>query len=138
MNGLRVCIDVPDLDRGIEFYAAALGLGPGRRAGREWVELLGGPCPIDLLVKTAGTRASPAAEAVRDFARHWTPVHLDVVVDDLDAALRRAREAGAVVERDVQSAAWGRMANLADPFGHGFCLLEFRGRGYDEMVDPAP
>jgi len=26
------------------------------------------------------------------------------------------------------------MANLADPFGHGFCLLEFRGKGYDEVL----
>jgi hypothetical protein len=23
---------------------------------------------------------------------------------------------------------------LADPFGNGFCLLEFRGRGYDEIA----
>jgi hypothetical protein len=28
------------------------------------------------------------------------------------------------------------MANLADPFGHGFCLLELRGRGYDEILQP--
>jgi hypothetical protein len=24
-------------------------------------------------------------------------------------------------------------AALADPFGHGFCLIEFAGRGYDEL-----
>jgi hypothetical protein len=29
------------------------------------------------------------------------------------------------------------MANMADPWGHGFDLLEFRGRGYDEMLAPA-
>jgi lactoylglutathione lyase len=23
---------------------------------------------------------------------------------------------------------------LADPFGHGLCLIEFRGRGYDEIA----
>jgi hypothetical protein len=23
---------------------------------------------------------------------------------------------------------------LADPFGHGFCLIEFTGRGYDEVA----
>jgi hypothetical protein len=23
---------------------------------------------------------------------------------------------------------------MADPFGHGFCLIEFRGRGYDEIA----
>jgi len=138
MLDLRVCIDVDDLERGIAFYTRALGLTVGRRAGAEWVELLGARAPVDLLAKAAGTRASPSAEAARDYRRHWTPVHLDLVVTDLDAALRRALEAGAKLERDVQSAPWGRMANLADPFGHGLCLLEFRGRGYDEVIAPAP
>ena len=25
---------------------------------------------------------------------------------------------------------------LADPFGHGLCLIQFLGRGYDEIVAP--
>jgi hypothetical protein len=29
------------------------------------------------------------------------------------------------------------MANLSDPFGHGLDLLEFSGRGYDELLDAA-
>ena len=52
--------------------------------------------------------------------------------------MKRALSAGATLEREIQVQAWGRMANMADPFGHGFCLLEFRGRGYDEIVPPAP
>jgi catechol 2,3-dioxygenase-like lactoylglutathione lyase family enzyme len=28
----------------------------------------------------------------------------------------------------------GRLALLADPFGNGFCLLEFTGGGYDEIT----
>ena len=87
--------------------------------------------------KPAGTAASPATVASRVYTRHWTPIHLDLVVDDLDAAVARAREAGAVLERPVQEERWGRMANLADPFGHGLCLLEFRGRGYDEVLAPS-
>jgi uncharacterized glyoxalase superfamily protein PhnB len=70
----------------------------------------------------------------RSYERHWTPVHLDFVVDDVDAALPRLLAAGAVLERPVQQRRWGRMANLADPWGHGFDLLEFQGRGYDEML----
>lgn len=134
MPDLRVCIDVDDLDRGLLFYTRALGLAPGRRAGSGWVELLGASAPIDLISKRPGSPASPAARAVRDYARHWTPVHLDVVVPDLDAAVARAVGAGALLERPVQEQPWGRMANLADPFGHGFCLIEFRGRGYDELA----
>jgi hypothetical protein len=24
---------------------------------------------------------------------------------------------------------------MADPFGHGFCFIEFVGRGYDEIAE---
>jgi uncharacterized glyoxalase superfamily protein PhnB len=134
MVELRVCVDVDDLDRAIAFYCAALGLAARRRLGDEWAELAGATSVIDLLVRSAGTPASPRAVAPRSYDRHWTPVHLDVTVTDLDSALRRALDAGAVLEQEVQTRRWGRMANLADPFGHGLCLLEFRGRGYDELL----
>ncbi|HEY9219667.1 MAG TPA: VOC family protein, partial [Phenylobacterium sp.] len=64
----------------------------------------------------------------------WSPVHLDIAVEDLEAAVARAVAAGAVVETPIESAAWGRIAMLADPFGHGFCLIQFHGRGYDEIA----
>jgi predicted enzyme related to lactoylglutathione lyase len=134
MAELRICIDVENLDQGIAFYTQALGLTAGRRLGDAWVELLGASSPIDLLAKPAGSTASPASPAVRDYRRHWTPVHLDVTVTDLEAAVRRAQAAGATLEREIQEQVWGRMANLADPFGHGFCLLEFKGRGYDALL----
>jgi hypothetical protein len=38
------------------------------------------------------------------------------------------------VEIEIQQAAWGRIANLSDPFGNGFCLLQFTGRGYDAIA----
>ena len=50
------------------------------------------------------------------------------------AALARATAAGAKLEGDVRTANWGRIAVLADPFGHGFCLIEFLNRGYDEIA----
>jgi catechol 2,3-dioxygenase-like lactoylglutathione lyase family enzyme len=133
-TSLRACIDVDDLDRGIEFYTRALGLKPGRRVGGIWVELLGASSSIDLLAKPVGSPACAGKPPLRDYRRHWTPVHLDFVVDDLDAALRRAQGAGALLERGIEEHKWGRMANMADPFGHGFCLIEFRGRGYDELI----
>lgn len=135
---IRICIDVDDLERGIAFYSQGLGLRPGRRFGAEWAELLGAGSPVDLLVSAAGTPAMGQGQPQRrDYARHWTPVHLDFVVDDVDAAVARLVKLGAVLERPVQDRRWGRMANMADPFGHGLDLLEFRGRGYDEMLQPA-
>jgi catechol 2,3-dioxygenase-like lactoylglutathione lyase family enzyme len=131
---IRACIDVEDLEKGIEFYTRGLGLRLGRRLGSNWAELLGASSPIDLLANPTGSLANPMSSARRDYARHWTPVHLDFVVDDLEAAVKRAEQAGARLDREVQVQKWGRMANMADPFGHGLCLLEFRGRGYDELV----
>ncbi len=134
MPGLRVSIDVDDLDHGLAFYTRALGLTPGRRHGDEWAELLGAPVPLDLLAKPPGTAAIPTGtRGLRSYERHWTPVHLDVVVDDVDAAVARAVAAGAKRERAPATKPWGRIAILADPFGNGFCQLEFRGRGYGEV-----
>lgn len=131
---LRACIDVDNLEKGIEFYTQALGLSLGRRLDAAWAELLGAPIPLDLLANPQGSRASVESTAVRDYGRHWTPVHFDFVVADLDSAVRRAETAGGKLEGRIQEKKWGRLAIIADPFGNGFCLLEFRGRGYDELL----
>lgn len=127
-------IDVDDLARAETFYVEALGLRVGRRFGNEAIELLGASSPIYLLCKAAGSAAGDATSQTRDYRRHWTPVHLDFVVPDLDMALQRALRAGAMLEGEPRTANWGRIATLADPFGHGLCLLEFLGRGYDEIA----
>jgi len=129
---LLLNIDVPDLAAAEAFYTAAFGLRPARRLRGGILELLGAEVPIYLLKKDAGSRA--AAPSMRDYARHWMPAHCDVVVDDLDAALPRALAAGAVQEGEVREGAWGRIVQFADPFGHGWCLVQFLGRGYDEIA----
>jgi predicted enzyme related to lactoylglutathione lyase len=130
---LLVNVDVEDLERGIRFYCEGIGLRVGRHFG-DWVELLGAGAPIYLLPKDPGTTIAPGNPGKRSYQRHWTPVHLDFVVDDVEAATKRALAAGATLEQEAQAHAYGRLAMLADPFGNGFCLLEFRGRGYDEIV----
>lgn len=129
---LLINIDVPDLRHAESFYCQAFGLEPARRFGTAGVELLGAAVPIYLLEKAAGTEG--ADTSARQYARHWTPIHLDIVVDDLDTALVRALQAGARQEGDIRTAAWGRIVQMADPFGHGWCLLQFLGRGYDEIA----
>lgn len=130
---LLVNLDVGDLDAAERFYTEAFGLKVGRRFDGA-VELLGADAPLYLLAKAAGTPAAPSPAEARDYRRHWTPVHLDFVVEDLEAALARARQAGAVLEKDIVSHNWGRIALFADPFGNGFCLLEFSARGYDAIA----
>ena len=134
MTTLLANIDVDDLARATDFYCAALGLTIGRRFGTSGVELLGATSAIYLLEKAAGTAVSPSSAQRRDYARHWTPVHLDFVVPVIEPAVARAQRAGASLEGEVRTHAWGRIALMADPFGHGFCLIEFVGRGYDEIA----
>ncbi|WP_340571949.1 VOC family protein [Stenotrophomonas sp. G106K1] len=128
-----VNLDVPDLVAAAAFYTQAFGLHAGRRLGLGAVELLGGPTPLYLLQNDAGSAATKDGD-VRDYERHWTPVHLDWVVTDMDAALVRAVAAGATLERPVRERRWGKIAVLADPFGHGFCLIQFSDEGYDALV----
>jgi predicted enzyme related to lactoylglutathione lyase len=129
---LLVNVDVDDLEKAIEFYRNALGLTLKRRLFNDTVaEMIGASSPIYLLKKLAGSAVSATLTTPRDYGRHWTPVHLDVAVDDLGPAVQRAQAAGANVESDLQTYEWGRIAFMADPFGHGFCLLEFRDGGYE-------
>jgi len=125
-------IDVPDLDAAVAFYTAAFGLTVGRRFGTDAVELTGWPSPVYLLRKDAGSIG--AGTQPRTYERHWTPVHLDIVVNDIDAAVTRAVKAGAILEHDVHTTAYSKIAMLADPLGHGLCLIEFVGRGYDAIA----
>jgi predicted enzyme related to lactoylglutathione lyase len=127
-------IDVDDLGRAADFYCSALELTIGRRFGDSAIELVGASSAIYLLKHAAGTPAASSTSQPRDFGRHWTPVHLDFVVPDIESAVARAQNAGARLEGEVRTHKWGRIAVLADPFGHGFCLIEFLGRGYDEIA----
>lgn len=129
-----VNLDVPDLAAAEGFYTQAFGLHKGRRLGAGARELLGGPTPLYLLQNDAGGTATEDGD-VRDYERHWTPVHLDWVVADIDAALARAVAAGATLERPVRERRWGKIAVLADPFGHGFCLIQFSEAGYDALLE---
>ena len=38
------------------------------------------------------------------------------------------------VEGEIQTHRWGRIAHMADPFGHGICFIQLLGRGYDEIA----
>jgi predicted enzyme related to lactoylglutathione lyase len=136
---LRICIDVDDMERAVAFYTQGLGLRLGSRFKSDFVEILGAGSSIDLLFNPPGTRpiaSGPGSGTIRHYSRHWTPVHLDFVVEDIDAAVARLQRHGAMLEMPVAERAWGRIAGLADPFGHGLDLLEFKGRGYNEILHP--
>jgi len=131
---LLLNIDVPDIEAGITFYTAALGLKLGRRFDEDFVELVGRSAPIYLLRKDAGSPIGPNGGDTRRYTRHWSPIHPDFVVEDMATAIGRATAAGAVQEGEICDAPYGRLAMFADPFGHGFCLIEFNREGYDAIA----
>lgn len=125
-----VNIDVPELARGIAFYTAALGLQLSRTLDDDVAELTGASCVLYLLENRAGSRPVATLPLARDYARHWTPVHLDFVVDDLDEAAGRALRAGAIQQGECVQWRGSKCITFADPFGNGFCLIAFETGTY--------
>ncbi len=118
-------IDVDDLDRAVSFYVSGLGFVEQRRLfDGSTSELLVGSSPVYLLAKPEGTIPFPGSVETRRYSRHWTPIHLDLVVLDIELAVARAESAGAKLEGSIRAEGTWREARMSDPFGHGFCLLE--------------
>jgi predicted enzyme related to lactoylglutathione lyase len=73
--------------------------------------------------KAAGTQSSPGGDDHRRYARHWTPVHLDVHVPDLDRVLAKVRAEGGTIESEFRAQGPKPVAFCSDPFGNGFCVI---------------
>lgn len=125
-----VNIDVPELTSAIDFYSSALELKLSRIIDDDVAELKGASSVIYLLVKAAGSAATGSASEARRYSRHWTPVHIDFVVDDIRKATDRALLAGAIQESECVAWRGSKCITFSDPFGHGFCLIEFAGATY--------
>ena len=118
-------IDVEDLERAVAFYTTGLGFIEQRRLFDGSVaELRAGSSLIYLIAKASGTTPFTGSAEVRRYSRHWTPIHLDLVISDIEAAVARAEGAGANLESKIRTHGQWREAQMSDPFGHGFCLLE--------------
>ncbi len=122
---LEITIDVDDLERAVEFYCEGLGLSLVERSS-DWarVELNG---QTFWICRFGAGQHGPIS---RDFRRHWTPVHLDFIVDDVDKAVERALAAGGRLDGEVRRnelepiGCRSDVANLSDPAGNGVDLLQ--------------
>lgn len=112
---------VADARAAIDWYVEAFGatlagepiVMDDGRIGHAELALSGGLFYLADEFPEVGLRA-PAAEHVS--------VSLLLQVDDTDAALRRAREAGARVQREPYESHGSRSATIVDPFGHRWML----------------
>ena len=124
-----VSIDVPRLDEGLRFYRGALELAEVARPIATYVILKCGDSQIGLIEKSAGTKPAKGSDDVRRYERHWTPVHIDFHVDDFEAVLARALNAGAICEQKFEIPGRPPIAFCGDPFGNGFCIAGARSIG---------
>jgi catechol 2,3-dioxygenase-like lactoylglutathione lyase family enzyme len=115
MIDFLVNIDVPEIEAATAFYTQALGLIAGRRFGDGGIELLGAGAPVYLLAKPEGNLATRGSRDKRTYGRHWTPVHLDFVVANIDAAVARAVAAGAIVESPGRRSQMGKDRHARRP-----------------------
>jgi predicted enzyme related to lactoylglutathione lyase len=114
----QICIDVDDVDRAVEFYGRGLGLTVVENHP-DWAQVKLGEQTFWIMKAPAGAQG----QISRDYRRHWTPVHLDFTVDDIDDAVKRAVDAGGKIEGEIQRSAKGGLANLVDPSGNGVDLV---------------
>jgi predicted enzyme related to lactoylglutathione lyase len=129
---ILVNIDVPELAPAIDFYCAALGLSLSRTLDEDVAELVGGSCVIYLLQNADGSDPGRGLAAPRRYSGHWTPVHIDFVVDDIEKAADRVVSAGGTRESECVEWRGSKCITFSDPFGNGFCLIEFAGETYAE------
>lgn len=130
---LTINIDVPELAPAIAFYSTALGLTLNRILDDDVAELTGASSVIYLLANAADSAANSNGKEKRHYTRHWTPVHIDFVVDDIDQAAARAIDAGAIRESECIDWKGSQCITFSDPFGHGFCLIEFTNETYSDQ-----
>lgn len=122
MIKISVSIDVSNLKKAEAFYVEALGCKKVRDQGSNMAVLSTENCNIYLQEKEAGTKPLVSSEVVRDYKRHWTPVHLDFLTKNIDVVVERVLQLGGLHEGG-ESGDWGSIAYCADPFGNGFCVI---------------
>jgi predicted enzyme related to lactoylglutathione lyase len=120
---VHLSIDVPNLEAGLRFYGNVFGFREKARPFPTMAILDANNLTVCMHEKAAGTKSSPGGSDVRRYERHWTPVHVDVHVEDLDAVLEKLRAEGGLVETEFRTEGPMPVAFCSDPFGNGFCVI---------------
>lgn len=122
MPQVSICIDVADIKQGTKFYTIALGCDI-KHEKQQSSELSAENVTIHLIEKEENSNPLIKESSSRNYSRHWTPVHLDFAVTDIEKTLSLIQEFGGILE-DKKEGEWGTAAFCADPFGNGFCIIK--------------
>ncbi len=122
----------------IEFYKRAFGAEevlriPGKDGGLLHAQIRIGDSPV-MLVDECTEWKSLGPKALTG-----TPVTIHLYVEDADALVKRAVEAGAMIIMPVADMFWGdRYGVIEDPFGHRWSVgTHVRDVGYEELLEAA-
>jgi len=116
----RVCpyLHIDGAAKALEFYQQIFGAterirmsGPDGRIGHAELEIGGSVVMLADEFPEMGVKGPKAYGG--------TPVVLSIYVDDVDATVAKAAEAGATITRPVEDRFYGdRVGQIEDPFGH--------------------
>ncbi|WP_444915882.1 VOC family protein [Microbulbifer sp. TRSA007] len=121
MIKLSISIDVSNIKQAEYFYIKALGCKKLRDQGGMSVISVEN-CDIYLQEKEARSVAAPTETVERNYSRHWTPVHIDFLAENVDEIVKRIVKLGGKHEGGERGD-WGTIAYCSDPFGNGFCVI---------------
>jgi PhnB protein len=121
-HSLTPYIEIEDAAEAIEFYKRAFGArergrmdAPGGKIGHAELEI------GDSLLMVADPFPQSTISTAKDLGR--TTVNLFLYVEDADAVVQQAVNAGATVTRPVENKFWGdRFGIVTDPYGHTWSI----------------
>jgi predicted enzyme related to lactoylglutathione lyase len=120
---VHASIDVPELEAGLRFYGEVFGFVETARPFPTMAVLDANNLSVCMHEKVSGSNSSSRGSELRRYERHWTPVHLDLHVEDFDAVLDEVRARGGAIENEFRTQGPMPTAFCSDPFGNGFCVI---------------
>jgi catechol 2,3-dioxygenase-like lactoylglutathione lyase family enzyme len=119
---IGVCIDCADAETLARFYGALLGWEVTARDGEGWMQLRDPAGGVGLNIQAADWYEPPVWP--EEPGAQTKMLHLEVLVDDLDAAIEVAVSAGGTVApHQPEDRAPDRIRVMLDPAGHPLCLF---------------
>ncbi len=114
LAGFIIDCKTGDLDAAAEFWGAALGSPPKKKAGK--------------YVTLQTTPGEPYVEV--QLVNHPSRVHIDIESDDIDAEVRRLVALGAKEVARINT--W---CVLEAPTGQRFCVVSVQGKDFDKKAN---
>jgi predicted enzyme related to lactoylglutathione lyase len=117
-----VCLDCDDAESLADFYARLLGWEIAASDGSGWVQLRDPAGGVAMNIQAESWYRPPTWPEVPGGQDKM--LHLEILVDDLDAAVTHAASVGATVaDHQPPDRATDRLRVMVDPAGHPFCLF---------------